>query len=328
MSRSVFHHVTVAALVLIAAAIFGSSARAQGYPSKPISIVAGFPPGGSVDTVARVIAEGLSKDLGQPVLVETKTGATGIVAANHVATAKPDGYTLLLVPGGHALYGATFKSLPFDPVESFTWISNVITTPFFITVSAQSPYRSLADIVAKGKANPNTLKFGSVGPGSPHHLGVELISLQTGAKFVHVPYRGEGPMITALQQSEIDFGIFTPIQVLGSVQSGTTRALAATTPMRSSRLPDVPTVQEALSLKDYDVASWFAIAGPAGMPADIVTRLNTSIRKTLQNEEALNRLRPIGGEVMPNSPKEEHDKVAKEAATWAVVVEKAGVQKQ
>lgn len=328
MRRSVFSRTTLLAMAVVCVATFGQPVRAQEYPSKPISIIAGFPPGGSVDTVARVIADGVGKTLGQTVLVETKTGATGVVAANVVATSKPDGYTLLLVPGGHALYGATFKTLPFDPMKSFEWISNVITTPFFITISAQSPYRSLAEIVEKGKANPDTLKFGSVGPGSPHHLGVELIALATGAKFIHVPYRGEGPMIQALQQGEIDFGIFTPIQVLGSVQSGATRALAATTSVRSSRLPDVPTVQEALGIKDYDVGGWFAIAGPADMPADVVTRLNAAIRKTLQTEDALSRLKPIGGEVMPNSPKEEHDKVAKEAAVWANIVDKAGVEKQ
>jgi tripartite-type tricarboxylate transporter receptor subunit TctC len=306
----------------------GLDATAQEFPAKTITVIAGFPPGGSVDLVARVAAEGLSKELNQTVVVENKTGATGIVAANAVAVSKPDGYTLLLVPGGHALYGATFKTLPFDPVGGFEWISGVTSLPFFIAVSAQSPYRSITDVVAKAKANPETIKFGSVGLGSPHHLGIELMSLGTGVKFVHVTYRGEGPMMTALQQSEIDFAIFTPIQLLGGVTSGTLRALAVTTKARSPSLPDVPTVQEALGIKDFDVGSWFAIAGPKGVPPEIVARLNAALRKTLQTDDAVNRLRPTGGEIAPTSPTEMRDRVIRELALWTKIVDAAGVERQ
>ena len=303
-------------------------AAAQDFPSKTLSIVAGFPPGGSVDTVARVVGDGLSKDLGQTVLVENKTGATGIVAANFVATSKPDGYTLLLVPGGHALYGATFKSLPFKPVDGFEWITGITSSPFYIAVAAKSDFRTLADLIAKAKANPGTLKFGSVGPGSPHHLGIELLGQATNTRFIHVPYRGEGPLVTALQQGEIDFSILTPIQVLGAMNAGSIRGLAVTTSARSPRTPDIPTVQEAVGLKDFDVGSWFAMAGPAGVPADVVAKLNGAVRKTLQTEEAQNRLRPIGGEVAPTTPKELHDRVARELATWTKIVDAAGVEKQ
>jgi tripartite-type tricarboxylate transporter receptor subunit TctC len=315
------------ALSLSFLALHGA-AGAQDYPSRAIQIVAGFPPGGSVDLVARISAQGLAAELGQPVFVENKAGATGTIAANFVARSNPDGHTLLLVPGGHALYGATFKSLPFDPVQSFEWISNIVTIPFFMVVPAKSDIKSLPDLIARAKAEPGKLKFGSVGPGSPHHLGVELLSLATGVKFLHVPYRGESPLLTGLIGSDVDFAIFTPTTVLGNVQSGTVRALAATTRARSSRLPDVATVRETLGLGDFDVGSWFALAGPAGLPQPSVDRLNASLHKILRTEEAATRLAAVGGEIAPSSPKELRDRVTREQEMWRNIVDAAGVPKQ
>ena len=235
-------------LVLASTIGMAAVAAAQDFPNKPIHLIAGFPPGGSVDAVARIIAEGMSQNLGQPVVVENKIGASGVVAANYVATSKPDGYTLLLVPGGHALYSATLKSVPFDTVKSFDWVAKIYTVPFFMTVSSNSPYRSLSEIVEKAKGNPGGIKFGSVGPGSPHHLGMELLGIATGTKYNHVAYRGEGPVMAAFQGGEIDFAMFTSASLLGGVQSGTLRPLAVTTKVRSSRLPDVPTVEELLRI--------------------------------------------------------------------------------
>ena len=305
-----------------------SPAGAQAYPTRTIQIVAGFPPGGSVDLVARTAAHGLTTELGQTVIVENKAGATGTLAANTVARSDPDGHTLLLVPGGHALYGATFKSLPFDPVESFAWISNIVTIPFFMSVAAKSDIKSLPDLIAKAKSEPEKLKFGSVGPGSPHHLGVELLALATGVKFLHVPYRGEGPLLTGLIGSEIDFAIFTPTQILGQLQSGTVRAIAVTTRVRSSRLPDIATVQEASGIRDFDVGSWFALAGPAGTPQPTVERLNASLHKILRTQEAAARLAAVGGDIAPSSPKELRERVTREQAMWRNIVEAAGVPKQ
>jgi tripartite-type tricarboxylate transporter receptor subunit TctC len=316
------------ALCLLAWHAGSSPAGAQAYPTRTIQIVAGFPPGGSVDLVARTAAHGLTTELGQTVIVENKAGATGTLAANTVARSDPDGHTLLVVPGGHALYGATFKSLPFDPVESFAWISNIVTIPFFMSVAAKSDIKSLPDLIAKAKGEPEKLKFGSVGPGSPHHLGVELLALATGVKFLHVPYRGEGPLLTGLLGSEVDFAIFTPTQILGQLQSGTVRALAVTTRTRSSRLPDIATVQEASGVRDYDVGSWFALAGPAGTPQPTVERLNASLHKILRTQEAAARLAGVGGDIAPSSPKELRERVTREQAMWRNIVEAAGVPKQ
>jgi tripartite-type tricarboxylate transporter receptor subunit TctC len=308
--------------------MYAGTVYGQPYPSSTVTIVAGFPAGGSVDAVARILANALATELGQIFIVDNKTGATGTIAANLVATSKPDGHTLLIVPGGHALYGATFKTLPFDPVTSFTWVSNVMTTPFYVTVPANSEIKSMADLVAKAKAKPESLKFGSVGPGSPHHLGVELLSSLTGTKFVHVPYRGETPIVTALLGSEVDFSLFTPIQVLSNVEAGKLRALAATTNARSSRLPDVPTVEQSLGIRDYNIGSWFAVAGAAGTPQPIVDRLNAALRKILDLPDVKMRLAALGGDITPSTPSEMRDQVSREAVMWSKVVDMAGLPKQ
>jgi tripartite-type tricarboxylate transporter receptor subunit TctC len=256
--------------------MFGGPAQAQDFPAKPVRIVVGFPPGGGVDTTARVIGQAMSQDLGQSVIVENKPGAAGTIGAAEVARSTPDGYSLLVTPAGHSIYGAMFKSLPFEPVKSFDWISNVVTVPFFVVVPGNSEFKTVADIVAKAKAAPGTVSFGSAGQGTTHHLGIELLGTRAGAKFLHVPYRGDAPLVTALLAGEVQFGLATPTLMLENVRTGKLRALAVTTHARSAKLPDVPTVGQALgqTAGNYDVGTWFGIAGPAGMPPSVVARLN------------------------------------------------------
>jgi len=303
-------------------------AAAQEFPTHPIRIVVGFPPGGGVDLVARLIGQEMGKGLGQPVIVENKPGAAGMLGAGFVAKSEPDGYTLLVTPGGHALYGAVFKSLPFDTVASFSWISNVINVPFFATVRADSKFRSMADVIAAAKSAPDKISFGSAGPGSTHHLVGAMLGAATGVKFLHVPYRGDAPVINALLGGEIDFAFATPTQVIANVQAGKFRALATTAAARAPQLPEVPTLQEALSLKDFDVRTWFALAGPAGLPAPIVTRLNDEMRKALMSAEVRKGLETIGGELAPTSPDEMRARVARELATWTRIVEAANIPRQ
>ncbi len=181
----------------------------------------------------------MSKGLGQTMVIENKPGAAGTLGAAEVARSAPDGYTLLVTPGGHAIFGAIFKSLPFDTVDSFEWISNIVTIPFFVVVPANSEFRSLADIVAKAKAAPGTVTFGSAGPGSTHHLGLELLASRTGTKFLHVPYRGDAPVVTALLASEVQFGLATPTLAAEHIKAGKLRALAIAGNTRSASVPDV-----------------------------------------------------------------------------------------
>lgn len=315
------------ALVAACATLVAGSALAQGYPSRPIKIVVGFPAGGGVDTSARVVAEALSRGLGQPVVVENKPGAAGTIAAGEVARSDADGYTLLVTPGGHSIYGAIFKSLPFDTVKGFDWISSIVSAPFIVVVPANSEFKTLADLVAKAKAAPGTLNFGSAGQGTTHHLALELLGLRTGTKLQHVPYRGDAPLNTALLAGEVQFGLATPTLAIGNIESGKLRALAVTSNQRLARLPDVPTVEQALGIKDYDVGTWFALAAPAGLPPAVREKLSAEIRKGLADPEVRKRLSGIG-EAAATSPEQMRDRVARELQTWTATVNDAGIPKQ
>jgi tripartite-type tricarboxylate transporter receptor subunit TctC len=310
--------------------MFGGPAQAQDFPAKPVRIVVGFPPGGGVDTTARVIGQAMSQDLGQSVIVENKPGAAGTIGAAEVARSTPDGYSLLVTPAGHSIYGAMFKSLPFEPVKSFDWISNVVTVPFFVVVPGNSEFKTVADIVAKAKAAPGTVSFGSAGQGTTHHLGIELLGTRAGAKFLHVPYRGDAPLVTALLAGEVQFGLATPTLMLENVRTGKLRALAVTTHARSAKLPDVPTVGQALgqTAGKYDVGTWFGIAGPAGMPPSVVARLNGAVKKAVALPEVQARLAGIGGEIAATTPDEMRDRVARELQNWTETVRDAQIERQ
>ena len=313
---------------LLSLLVLPAPALAQDYPNRLIKIVVGFPAGGGVDTSARVIGQEISKALGQSVVIENKPGAAGTLGAAEVARSAPDGYTLMVTPGGHAIFGAMWKSLPFDTVKSFDWISNIITVPFFVVVPAGSEFKSLADVIAKAKAAPGTVTYGSAGPGSTHHLGIELLAGRTGVKFNHIPYRGDAPVITALLASEVQFALATPTQTLANVQGGKLRALAVAGNSRYAGLPEVPTVEQALGIKDYDVRTWFAIAAPAGLPKPVLDRLNAEVRKAVAAPEVRARLVAMGGEPAAGSPDEMRDRVARELATWSKTVDDAGIPKQ
>ena len=312
----------------VAVALLPGTSVAQDYPSRPIKVVVGFPPGGGTDVAARIVTQEISKGLGQSFLIENKPGAAGTLGAAEAARSAPDGYTLLVTPGGHAIFGAIFKSLPFHTVNSFDWISNIITIPFFIVVPASSEFKTLADVVAKAKTAPGTIAFGSTGPGSTHHLGMELLGSRTGVKFLHVPYRGDAPIITALLASEIHFSIVTPTQAIENVKAGKFRALAVTSNTRYAGMPDVPTVDQALGIANFDVRSWFAMAAPAGTPKPVIERLNAEVRKAVDVPEVKARLVAMGGEPAAGTPEAMRERVSRELATWTKTVDDAGIAKQ
>ena len=319
---------TFTCLLLAAAVLLPGAAPAQDYPNRPIRVIVGFPPGGGTDVAARVVTQEMSKGLGQSFLIENKPGAAGSLGAAEAARSAPDGYTLLVTPGGHPIFGAIFKQLPFHTVNSFDWISNIITIPFFIVVPTSSEYKTLADVIAKAKAAPGTVSFGSTGPGSTHQLGMELLGSRSGVKFLHIPYRGDAPIITALLASEIHFSIVTPTQAIENVKAGKFRALAVTSNTRYAGMPDVPTVEQTLGIKDFDLRSWFGMAAPAGTPKPIVERLNAEVRKAVEAPEVKARLSAMGGEIAAGTPDAMRERVARELATWTKTVEEAGIEKQ
>ena len=312
---------------VLAAALAAGSVSAQDYPNKPIKIVVGFPPGGGTDVATRVIGAEMAKSFGQSIVVENRPGVAGTLGAAEVARSLPDGYTLLVTPGGHAIFGAIFKALPFNTVTSFDWISTIMTIPFFVMVPADSEFKNLADLIGKAKASSGTVSFGSAGVGTTHHLGLELLANRTGVQFLHIPYRGDAAVITGLLGHQVQFGLATPTQAIANVKGGQLRVLATTANVRAAELPDVPTVKEALGV-DYDVRSWFALAGPAGMPKAVVERLNTELRKAVAAPDVHGRLAALGGEPVTTTPQAMHDRVARELQMWAHAVAAAGIPKQ
>jgi tripartite-type tricarboxylate transporter receptor subunit TctC len=295
----------------------------QPYPARPIRLLHGFAPGGAADTLSRIIAEGLQKKLGQPVVVEAKPGAGGNLAANAVAKAQPDGYTLGLATGGHAISAAIYKSLNFEPVDDFEMISTLVYYALVIAVRADNPAKTLADLLAEAKAKPGSLSFGSVGFGSTHHLAGELLASEAGVKLVHVPYRGDSQAITALLGGEVPMIVGTSVLLAPQIESGAVRGLAVTSPTRTALLPDVPTVDEA-GVRGFDVRTWAGLLAPKGTPPEVIAVLNGAVQESLKEPDIRKRLETaVGGEVRGSTPAEMRDLVTREIAKWKVVVERA-----
>lgn len=306
---------------------FALPALAQNYPTRPIKLVHGFAPGGAADTLSRIMAEGLQKKLGQPVVVEARPGAGGNIAANAIAKAEPDGYTLGLVTGGHAISAAIYKSLDFQPVDDFQMISTIVYYALVIAVRADNPAKTLGDFLTAAKAKPGTLSFGSVGFGSTHHLAGELLAADAGVSLVHVPYRGDSQTITALLGGEVPMIVGTPVLLAPQIQSGAVRGLAVTSPRRTALLPDVPTVDEA-GVHGYDVRTWAGLLAPKGTPPDIVATINAAVQELLKIPEVKTRLETaVGGEVRGSTPDEMKTLVSSEIAKWKAVVERAKISR-
>ncbi len=299
----------------------------QSYPVRPIKLVHGFAPGGAADTLSRIMAEGLQKKLGQPVVVEARPGAGGNIGANAVAKAEPDGYTLGLVTGGHAISAAIYKSLEFQPVDDFQMISTIVYYALVIAVRADNPAKTLGDVLAAAKAKPGTLSFGSVGFGSTHHLAGELLAAEAGVELVHVPYRGDSQTITALLGGEVPMIVGTPVLLAPQIQSGAVRGLAMTSSTRTALLPDVPTVDEA-GVRGYDVRTWAGLLAPKGTPPEMVATINAAVQELIRTPDVKTRVETaVGGEARGSTPDEMKALVSSEIAKWKAVVERAKISR-
>jgi tripartite-type tricarboxylate transporter receptor subunit TctC len=316
-------------LVALAAAAWvgASAASAQSYPNRVIRIIHGFAPGGAADTLSRIIAEGLSKQLGQNVIVEAKPGAGGNIGSEAVAKAEPDGYTLGLVTGGHAISGALYNDLRFQPVDSFQMISTIVYYALIVAVRSDFSAKTLGELIAIAKANPGTLSFGSVGFGSTHHLAGELLKKSAGIDMVHVPYRGDSQAIGALLSGDVPVIVGTTVLLAPQIESGTVRGLAITSPTRSALLPNVPSAAEA-GLKDFDVRTWAGLLAPKGTPPEIVVQLNKAVQASLADPAIKSKLEAaVGGEARGSAPAEMRDLVTSEIVKWRALIEAAKIPK-
>lgn len=291
------------------------AAAADSYPQpRPVRLVAPFAAGGSSDTFGRYLAPKLSQRLGQNVIVENRPGAGGIVGASIVAKGTPDGHTLMLPSGAFTAAAASVKNLPYDPVNDFTWITTLLTYPFIVVVKADSPIRTVSDFVAQAKQRPGALNYGSVGVGSVFHLAAELFNSMAGVETTHVPFKGGAASMVALMGGQIDIVFATITGSMPHIQSRRVRAVAVASKEPSSQLPGVPTVAE--TIPGFDVTSFSAVAGPAGIPRTIVARLNSEFHAVLRDPETRRHVQAIGGDIRPESPEQIRQRVEGEIAKW------------
>jgi tripartite-type tricarboxylate transporter receptor subunit TctC len=297
----------------------------EAYPTHTVRFIVGFPPGGSADLVTRIVANGLSQSLGQSFAVENRSGAAGNIAADVVAKATPDGYTIgLMTIASHGINPSLYSHLPYDPVRDFSPITLVCTQPNIMVITPKlAEIKTVKDFIAYAKAHPGQLNFGSPGNGTSIHLSGELFKIMTGVEMTHVPFRG-----SALAQPELTAGAIHVMfdnlaSIIGPVQAGSYPALAVTSKQRWRGLPDVPTLDEA-GVPGFDVSSWFAIEGPAALPRPIVDKLNTAIRAVLATDETKQAMFKLGTEPAGGTPEALDAHIRAEIARWAPVVKTSG----
>ena len=314
--------------LVIAVALVGATALAfgQAYPNRTIRLVNGFPPGGSSDTVARLIAQKLSETLKQEVVIDTRTGAAGVLANEFVTKAPADGYTLILVTGGYPVQAAMLKSLPYDPLTAFTYISTLTYYPFLFVTSPQAPQQTAEDFIRAARANPGKLSFASAGVGSIHHLSAELFNAATGADAVHVPFRGGTGPITEIMAGRIDAMFETMTVTLPQVKAGKLTALAVTSKERSAFLPDVPALSQYLP--GFELTSFLGLGAPPGTPRAIIDRLNAEVRRALAEPDIRKRFADLGGDARASSPEEMRAYIESEIVKWRRLIETRKIDKQ
>ncbi len=300
--------------------------RAQGtFPQRPITLVVPSAPGGTTDFTARLIADSLSRSLGQPVIVDNKAGGAGNIGNQFVAKARPDGHTLLVAYSGYQVGNPhLFPNAGWDPIKDFTPVAMLTRAPQVIVTNANLQANTLAELIAFAKANPGKLNYASSGNGSIQHIAGELFKQLTGTFITHIPYRGAGPAVQDLIGGQVDMFITTPASVVQHVKSGKLKALAVSSNTRLAALPQVPTAVEA-GLKGFTLDSWFALYGPAGMPADVVQRLSTEVDKTLAMPETKRKAEDAGTSVEQMSPVQLAEYTRKELDHWGKVIKSSKI---
>jgi tripartite-type tricarboxylate transporter receptor subunit TctC len=309
-------------VLALAALMIASGATAAGYPTKPINIIVPFAAGGSNDIVARAIGKGLADAWGQPVLIDNRGGAGGVIGAEAAARAPSDGHTILLVSSTFTINQAIRKRLPYDTLKDFSAVAFVAQSPLLVTAAPNLPASSMRELIELAKTKPVT--YASSGLGSINQIAAELIAGAAGIKLMHVPYRGGAPAINDLIGDHVDLYVSSLPQVLEIVRSGKAKALAVTSSLRSQSLPDVPTLAEA-GVSGVDVGSWWGIVAPAGTPQPVIAALNTEINKLLSSEDMKRFLQGEGAEAKAMAPDQFGDLIRSETQRWIKVARQSGI---
>ena len=315
----------VAMLIALPGAV--PQAGANGWPAQPVHLVLPYPPGGASDVTARLLAEHLTARWSQSVVVDNRPGANGIIANEAVAVAARDGYTVLMANlGPNAINPAVYRKLPYDTQRDFAAVILTTKVPLIIVTAPNSPIRDLRQLIELARAKPRTVTFGSAGNGAGSHLAGELLNELTGVKMMHIPYKGDAPSLTDVMGGQITVALPTVLAGAPHVRSGKMRALAVTSRTRIPSLPDVPTVQEALGLQDFEAVSWGGFMVPSGTPAPVITRINEDINAVLRMPAVVSKIESQGAQIVGGTPAEFAVFLRSELAKWKDVAVKANVR--
>ena len=315
-----------AACSVFAAVLWSAPACAQNrseYPLKPVRVIVGFTAGGPSDILARLVAAKLGEALGQQFVVDNRSGASGMIGAELVAKAPPDGYTLLVVPATHSVNPSLYKKLPFDTLRDFSAISLLAESPFILVVHPSLPARNVAELIALAKRPGAPLNYASAGVGGLPHLAGELFKTMTGVQMTHIPYKGAAPATVDLVAGQVPIMFNNMLSALPQVKAGRLRPLAVTTLKRSTAVPETPTMAEA-GVKGYEVSGWYGVLGPAGMDAAVASKLSAEVERAMRQPEVVKRLADEGVDAGGSSPEVFAARIRHEVAKWAAVVKASG----
>lgn len=312
-------------LIAMGLALGAGAALAAGYPDKPVTLVVPYPPGGATDVIARLIAEKLPAAWGQQVIINNRPGAGTTVAAEAVARSPGDGYTLYMTTAAHTISASLYKKLNYDPLKDFAPLTLTSTIPLVLVTAPSLPVKNLDELIAYAKAAPDGLSMASTGNGTPQHLTGELFKAKAGIKLVHVPYRGDAPMLADLIGGQVQMAFVTLSAALPHIQSGKLNAIALAHPRRVDAIAKVPTMAEA-GMKDFEAATWFGLFAPSSMPDDLRQKIYQDVSKVVATPEITRKLQDMGGEVNNSSPQQFQAFINEEARRWAEGVKLSGAQ--
>jgi len=314
----------IAAVAAVMSVVTVAAEAQSAFPAKPIRIFVPYPAGGGVDVLARTLGDVVSKQWGQSVVVENRPGAGGMIASQALAASPPDGYTLIMVASGHATNAFLYPKLPYDTFKDFTPISLLASSPNILLVRADSPFKTLADVIAQAQAKPGSLSYAHAGTGTSTHLAGELFKSLAKVDLSAIPYKGGAPAINDLLGGQIPMSFNNGPESVGQLQAGTVRALAVTTAARAPFLPDVPSMSEAVP--GYDTEVWWGLLGPGGMPADLVAKLSKDFVAALNTDAVQERLKKLGSLPIGSSPRQFDAKIHTDFEKWGPIINAAGMK--